>query len=747
MTRISINDGWTFTREGGSESVTLPHTWNGLDGQDGGNDYHRGLCVYERSLKIVAARDERVHLEFEAANAVASVFVNGLRVGGHKGGYSTFRIDISAQVLRGEINTIRVEVDNSPFEDVYPLVADFTFMGGLYRDAWLIVSQPVHIDLDDDGSDGVYVSQTSVSAARAELEVGVLLSNTGAVATVECVAEFIDASGAGVAAAASRLTFSGKARSTLRLEIDDPHLWHGIDDPYLYSLRLRLLCDGVEIDRRDIPTGLRFFEVTPDRGFFLNGKPYRLNGVCRHQCREDVGWAISRAHMEEDMALIEEIGANSVRLAHYQHSRYFYELCDRAGMVVWTEIPYITVTSSTDASGANALVQMTELVKQNYNHSSIVFWGLHNEITVGGSYNRVRGILRSLNDLVKSLDPYRLTTQAQIGNLPDSDELNAVTDATAYDKYFGWYYSDISSMDRWLSRFHATRPETPLGIAEYGAEANLAFHSETPQKSDYTEEYQALYHERMLEIFARHPHVWGTYAWNMFDFASDLRDEGGVKGRNNMGLVTHDRRTRKDSFYVYQAHWSRKPVLHIASRRFAMRVGPRMQVKVYSNEPEVTLIVNGMIFATLMSDTPIFVFDDVPLARGTTLVEARSGNLSDSAVFESVAKLPESYVCPRDTVGLISTVANWFADERFNNGAQLEFLEGRFSIRDRLDEIAEHPEGLAFLKRRMQPLLDHPMYPVLRGVSVASLGELSADIFTPAVLSDLNQDLVKIAKT
>lgn len=752
MSRTSINDGWSFTQQGKSERVKLPHTWNNLDGQSGGNDYFRGCCVYERTLKIDATIDQRVHLEFEAANAVATVYVNGVRIGTHKGGYSTFRMDVSAHIYRSDVNTIRVDVDNSAFDDIYPLMGDFTFMGGLYRDAWLIVSNPLHIDLGDHGSDGVYVSQTQVSSSRAELEVDVLLANSGnADAIAECVVELIDADGAGVAGASTRVEVESKARAKLVLTLDDPHLWQGIEDPYLYSLRVRVLQDGAEIDRRDIPTGLRFFEMTPDKGFFLNGRPWRLNGVCRHQCRADFGWAISRAHMEEDMALIAEMGANAIRLAHYQHSRYFYELCDRAGMIVWTEIPYATITSASDTAGTNALSQMTELVKQNYNHSSIVFWGVHNGITVAGFENNVRGIVSDLHELAKSLDPYRLTTQAQIGHLPDDDALNAVTDVAAYDKYFGWYYSDINGMDRWLGRFHGSRPDIAIGISEYGADANLAYHTDKPQKSDYTEEYQALYHEQMLGIFARHPYVWGTFAWNMFDFASALRDAGGVKGRNCMGLVSHDRKTRKDSFYLYKAHWSREPVLHIASKRFAKRVDRVMEVKVYSNEPEVTLTVNGRLFGTLHSEAHVFVFENVPLASGTTHIEARSARLTDVATFERVAKLPTSYTCPKGADGILGSVTNWFNDGRFKedhftNVAPLEFPAGRFSIQDRLDEIVKNPEGLALLKRRMQPFLDHPMFPVLRTVSVMSLGELRAEVFTPTVLSGLNQDLVKITK-
>lgn len=749
MNRTCINEGWTFTKPGDKPvAVSLPHTWNNFDGQDGGNDYFRGQCSYERAFKIEAGEGENIHLEFEAANSVARVSVNDIEVGTHKGGYSAFRCDIGKAVKRGGINVIRVDVDNSDFDDIYPKMADFTFMGGLYRDAHLIVSQPVHIDLDDDGSQGVYVSQTSVTHARADLSIEVLLNNTsGADATIEYVVELSDATGAGIDAASTRLTFAGRTRATLALTVDNPVLWQGTENPYLYSLAVRILSDGVEIDRRTIPTGLRFFEVSAEKGFFLNGKPWRLNGVCRHQCREDIGWALKREHMDEDMAMIEEIGSNSIRLAHYQHNQYFYDLCDRAGMVVWAEIPYISVTSDSDTTGANALSQMKELVKQNYNHPSIIFWGIQNEITIGGTESNLRGIVSALHEQTKQLDPYRLTTQAQVGHLPDDDPLNAVSDVNAYNKYFGWYYSDIEGMDRWISRFRATCPEIPLGISEYGAEAILQYHSDTPEKSDYTETYQALYHEKTLEIFARHENLWGTYVWNMFDFASDLRDEGGVKGKNNKGLVTHDHQTRKDSFFIYQAHWSKKPMLHITGKRFVKRATDTISVKIYSNAPQVTLFVNGAEFASKASDAKVYVFDNVPLVAGNTVIEARSDTLCDTATFIRVDEPEASYVVPKGENEIMGSVANWFTGDEFQEVLPIEIRAGYFSVQDRICDIAANPNGKAYLDKYLAELFDHPMYPMLKNIPLEKLGEFKPDVFTPAIISGLNQGLVEIAKS
>ena len=748
MIRTQINQGWNFTKEGETNAVNLPHTWNAFDGQDGGNDYYRGACIYQKVLQVDAKEGQVVYLEFEAANSVANLYVNGVHIGEHIGGYSTFRFDISDHVNRGGDNTLRVEVDNSHRDDVYPQMADFTFQGGLYRDAYLIVAEPVHIDLEDDGSSGVYVSQTDVSDEHAEIDVSVLLRNRGrSPARVVCLVDLIDVRGKSVASAAKICPVDETERVRLPLSVDQPHLWQGIEDPYLYTLKVRVEHGDVEVDRREIPTGLRYFNVSPDRGFFLNGKPWRLNGVSRHQCREDIGWALSRAHQEEDMQIIEEVGANSIRLAHYQHNQYFYDLCDQAGMVVWAEIPYISVSSSTDTTGANALSQMKELVKQNYNHPSIIFWGVQNEITIGGKENNVDGIVQALHDQTKKLDPYRPTVQAQVGHLPNDDSLNTITDVNAYNKYYGWYYKDVEDMGSWIDRYHAMNPDIPIALSEYGAEGILAYHTDDPKKSDYTEEYHALYHQKSLEIFAERPFLWGTYLWNMFDFAADQRDEGGVKGKNNKGLVTHDHKKRKDAFYIYQAHWSQKPMLHITSKRYVKRATQKISVTVYSNQNEVSLSVDGSVFGTLRSNNRVFTFEEVPLSEGETIIAARSGELYDHAVFEKVEEPEPSYVVPEGEGAVMGKIANWFDEALFDQEAPpLEFTDGCFSINDPIKNIMAHPAGEAYLKEEAAPLLEHPMIGFLRNMSFSGLRDMKPDAFPDMVLYQINEGLRKIEK-
>jgi len=748
MKRINLNQQWEFSQNGNTQAVDLPHTWNAFDGQDGGNDYYRGMCSYTKTLHIDAEIDAPVYLEFEGANSVANVFINDAHLGEHIGGYSTFRFDISSHVNRGDNNQIRVEVDNSHRDDVYPLMADFTFQGGLYRDVNLIVATPIHIDLADNGSPGVYVSQTSISHERAELSIDVLLKNQSNAATdVSLNVQLLDAVGSAQVNATSSVTLEHTGRITIPLSLHNPHLWQGIDDPYLYTLHISLSVDDQILDERSIETGLRFFEVSANDGFLLNDKPWQLNGVSRHQCREDIGWALSHQHQDEDMAIIQEVGANSIRLAHYQHNPYFYQLCDRVGMVVWAEIPYISVTSTTDESGSNALSQMNELVKQNYNHSSIVFWGIQNEITIGGKEHNVEPIVQSLHDLSKKLDPYRPTVQAQVGHLPNSDSLNTISDVNAYNKYYGWYYKDVEDMGRWMDNYHNENPDSAFGLSEYGAEGILAYHNDDPKKSDYSEEYHALYHQKALEIFSQRPFVWGTYLWNMFDFAADQRDEGGVKGKNNKGLLTHDHKTRKDAFYIYQAYWSKKPMLHIASKRYVKRVTETITVTVYSNQDEVSLLVNDNIFACKRSDNKVFTFDSVPLNSETTTVVVISGDLRDQAIFEKVSAAEPSYTVPEGQGAVMGNVANWFDEALFDQEApDLIFTEGYFSVNDKIKNILDNPQGEAFLKEQAGALLDHPMIGFLRNLSLTGLVEMKPDAIPAMAIYQLNEGLRQIKK-
>ena len=665
--------GWT--------EVALPHTWNALDGQDGGNDYDRGAYTYCLALPEPMDGMEQ-YLQFEGANHIASVYAGDILLLTHEGGFSTFRVDLTAQMAKG-CREIRVVVDNRS-SHVYPQQADFTFFGGLYRDVSLIQVPKAHFDLMRHGSDGVFITP---KAEDGSLRVEAFTTCADA-AQVTCTV--LDPAGQEVLT----LTAPAQNHTVLEGKVDSPVLWDGLEAPNCYIACLTLTQEGRELDRVETLFGFRSFRVDPDKGFFLNGRSYPLHGVSRHQDRLDKGWAISRADHEEDLALIKEVGANSIRLAHYQHDQYFYTLCDKAGMVLWAEIPFISLFMEGDKARENTLSQMTELVLQNYNHPAICFWGISNEISIGGESEPLLENLKALNDLVHKLDATRLTTMAQVTMLPMESPQNQVTDILSYNHYFGWYIGNAGQNGPWLDEFHAMHPTRCLGVSEYGAEAVMGWHSSNPMVRDYTEEYQACYHEQMLETFSARPYLWSTYVWNMFDFAADARDEGGSQGRNNKGLVTYDRKIKKDSFYAYKAWWSKEPFVHVAGRRFVDRAPGQRDIKVYSNQSAVTLLVNGKEVAS-QTGQHVFVFHDVPLTDGTNTVTAVAGAVSDTISLNAVAQPNPDYVLPGfdpDAKG----VTNWFADIQVEG--EMEYPEEYFSLKDRVKDIFANTQGAALLE-------------------------------------------------
>ena len=654
-------------------SVALPHTWNNLDGQDGGDDYWRGHGIYKIALPAPTA-GMRQYVQFEGANHVAAVSCNGTALGVHKGGFSTFRFDIT-DLLAEEDNELIVDVSNEEC-DVYPQQADFTFFGGLYRNVSLIEVAPSHFDLLKAGTNGVFVTPHASGLTRID---------TFPVSTEGCMITAVikDASGTEIA----RQQLAAELHTVFSLELAEPHLWNGLCDPYLYTAELTIEKDGEAQDCVSVQYGYRSFHVDPQNGFFLNGKSYPLHGVSRHQDRLDKGWAISEEDHREDLELIREVGANTIRLAHYQHAQYFYDLCDQAGMVLWAEIPFISLFREGDEAYRNSMTQMGELIAQNYNHPSICFWGIANEITIGGESEPLYRNLCDLNALAKRMDPSRLTTMAHVSMVPMNSEHLDITDVLSYNHYFGWYGGEVSENGRWLDEFHEKHPDRALGLSEYGAEAVLNWHSEKPENHDYTEEYQALYHHEMLKTFATRPYLWSTHVWNMFDFAADARDEGGCQGRNNKGLITYDRKTKKDSFYLYQAYWTDAPMVHICGSRFADRAPGQRDVTIFTNCPQVTLYINGRRAGKRRAEDHKCVFRNVRLKVGAnTLVAKASGAADDSIVLNGVAQPNESYRLPVD-----STAGNWFDD--LGNERTLEFPEGCCSIHDKLGDLLDHPEA------------------------------------------------------
>lgn len=642
-TSIGLNHGWDFTGpDGRTESVDVPHTWNALDGQDGGGDYWRGSCTYARHFGRPSfdPTSERVYLQFDGVNASADVTLNGSLVAHHDGGYSTFRTDVTDELL--DDNQLVVTADNSDNDRVYPQRADFTFYGGIYRDVTLMVVAATHFSLDHWGGPGFAVTP-ALGGDTHKVRVQSWVDGP-ATASAEVRVSLLDASGVEVA--------SGTGED-LVLDVAEPHLWDGTRDPYRYVARLALVVAGETIDEVSCRFGIRTFRVDPKEGFFLNGRPYPLRGVCRHQDRKGVGNALTTEMHREDMELIREVGANTIRLAHYQHSQTFYDLCDEAGMVVWAEIPYISMHMSTSEANANTEHQMRELIVQNYNHPSIVCWGLSNEITI---YVRdKKGMLENnarLNDLCHELDPTRFTTLACYAMCGPFNRIARITDVVSWNLYLGWYVPGLFLNDLWMGFYHLTHPNRCLGLSEYGAEAMCNLHSSKPRRGDQTEEYQAIYHEYLLRFFDRHPYLWATHVWNMFDFAADARDQGGEPGMNHKGLVTFDRTTKKDSFFLYKVWWNPEPMVHLCGKRYVDRPEAVTTVKVYSNQPEVTLLVNGEELATKAADK-VFEFK-VPLAPGENAIEARAGALSDTCVLRRVERPNPSYVLKGSNTG-----GNW----------------------------------------------------------------------------------------
>lgn len=682
MVRTNWNQGWQFTKDSISisekysaleqgvwEEVDLPHTWNGTDGQDGGNDYYRGTCFYVKRLKMPEeAGEKEIYLEFEGANSSADVYVNGKAAAHHDGGYSTWRVNITE--LLKEDNEIAVAVDNAPNDYVYPQMADFTFYGGLYRNVNLLTVNRTRFDLDYFGGPGI--------TATPEIRGSAALVKACAYVTGISGGEKITFSVCDGGATVAEATVDASS-PTAELEIPEVHLWNARKDPHLYTLKAVLKGNEGTLDERSIRFGCRSFRIDPERGFILNGEEYPLRGVSRHQDRPKIGNALNKRDHEEDIDLITEMGANTIRLAHYQHDQYFYDLCDEKGLVVWAEIPYIS--RHMPGGRENTISQMKELITQNYNHPSIVVWGLSNEITMGGEEDPdLIENHRILNDLAHQMDSTRLTTIAVVSMCSIDAAYLQIPDVISYNHYYGWYGGDTSMNGEFFDHFHAKYPNIPIGMSEYGCEA-LNWHTSNPEQGDYTEEYQAYYHEELIKQLFTRPFIWATHVWNMFDFAADARAEGGEDGMNHKGLVTFDRKYKKDSFYAYKAWLSDEPFVHICGKRYVDRVEDVTKITVYSNQPQVELFVNGESIGSKASDEHFFYFD-VPNA-GESKIEAKAGECRDESVIRKVDVFNEDYRM-KET----GDVINWF---------EIDMPEGYFSINDKLSDIMSTAEGQQFV--------------------------------------------------
>ncbi len=741
---LNINENWLFVKGTADitarigETVNLPHTWNAQDGQDGGNDYFRGACLYVKTIKKSELPDkDRHYLEIRGANSSADVYVSGEKLCHHDGGYSTFRVDITDKL--SDETDIAIVVDNTPNEEVYPQMADFTFYGGLYRDVNIISVNESHFDLEFFGAPGIVITP-EIDGKDAKVTVEVYAKNLKE--NQEIVYTVYDNEEKEIAKVSS-------SETKVTLVIPNVHPWHGRRDPYLYCCEAEIVENGEVLDNVCNRFGCRTFEIDPNRGFILNGEEYPLRGVSRHQDRLGIGNALLPEHHREDIDFIMELGATTVRLAHYQHDQYFYDLCDEKGLVLWAEIPYISKHMPTGR--ANTVSQMKELVAQNYNHPSIVVWGLSNEISIAGSSEDLLENHRILNDLVHSMDKTRLTTIAAVSMCKIDDPYLKIPDVVSYNHYFGWYGGDTDMNGPWFDNFHKVHPDIPIGVSEYGCEA-LNWHTSNPRQGDYTEEYQAYYHEELIKQLFTRKYIWATHVWNMFDFGADARSEGGENGQNHKGLMTMDRKYKKDAFYAYKAWLSDEPFVHLCGKRYIDRVEDITRVTVYSNLPEVELFVNGESIGKKTAEDHFFRFDVNNV--GESKIVAKAGGCSDEGIIRKVDKMNEDYILKEQ-----GAVLNWF---------DVVEREGYYSLNDKISDImssfrgklwfihfglkmkksmgagkkGEKKEAMGFeLNDDMMKMMGG--FTVLRMISMAGMMNIS---FTKEELLDMNKKLNRIRK-
>ena len=742
---ISLNENWTLSFPKGdhaTEQVNLPHTWNAVDGNDGNGSYLRTTGVYTRTFTAPKQPREggRTYVEVLAAALNSTVKVNGQVATTHEGGFSIFRADVTDLCHEGE-NELTIEVSNEDTPSMYPSSADFTFYGGLYRGVNLISVPDAHFDLNYYGGPGMMVTPVPTEDGGANFTIKSFVTNPADDLTVMYSIE--DCFGREVASAVR-----GSADTEVTIYVPDAQLW-SMDEPNLYTVVATLQRNNEEVDEIAANVGVRSFKVTPDEGFSINGVPTPLRGVSRHQDRVFEGNALTAEEHYDDAMLIKELGANTIRLAHYQHSQDFYDACDEIGFAVWAEIPFISVFKKGEGAHKHVMEEMKELIIQNYNHPSIMFWGISNEILIGGISQELVDTHHDLEKLCKELDPTRLTTIAHVSTTPVNGPMHHITDLESYNHYFGWYGGKMEQNGPWLDQFHAEHPDICIGISEYGCEGIINWHSNTPQCKDYTEEYQALYHEHMAQVFEDRPWVWASHVWNMFDFGCAARNEGGVSGRNNKGLVTMDRKTKKDSYFVYQAYWTQTPMVHIAGRRHAQRAGETTEIKVYSNQDTVVLYVNGKEIGQQTAHR-VFKFN-VALNEGFNTIVAVAGDVKDSITLEKVAQEPGYYTLPEFNERQ-EGVANWFKQVgSMDLTAPMEFPEGYYSVKDTMEDLAKNEEALALAAKAVKLATNFDIKPgvgmwdMMKKMTPEAMSNMISGM-PEGFIESLNAQLIKVKK-
>lgn len=727
-TLISLMDGWQFARLPQSAAtppadiatapVGLPHIWNGDDPSAD------GCCLYRTEFEAPSAPCS--YLAFDGVCGVARVFLNGVFLGEHRGSYARFVLEATA-VLQPH-NVLEVLADNHRFADVNPLVGDFTYWGGISRPVSLLQTGTARFDPARYGAPGLEILEAS---AEGTLRLNALLAGAQG-----CTVEYTVADEAGNTVASVQRPAENPA---VMLTVSSPRLWDGLADPYCYRCTARLWQGETLSDEISLPFGFRTVTMDPETGFHLNGKALRLNGVARHHDREGAACAPTAEQVEQDFAILKDLGANAVRLSHYQHPQQVYDLCDRQGLVAWAEIPMLAMPEGNDAVVENAQRQLTELIAQNRHHPSIAFWGVQNEIAMMGEHLAMYRHVKALSALVKSMDPTRLSAAANLYSVHNNSQLNFLTDAVGYNIYFGWYYGELTDYPEFFRKFHADNPGVALGVTEYGVDCNLRYHSDTPVCKDYTEEFQCVFHEQAYGAIQADKKLWGSFVWNMFDFSSAIRDEGGIKARNCKGLVTWDRSLKKDAYYYYKACWSKTPFVHLTGRRFVNRCGDTTTVKVYSNQPSMAFYRNGRLFAE-RSGQQVFVFEHVPLDAETCL-EVHAGTCRDAMTLHRVDKPDPDYICPQK--GQENRVTNWFKQQL----ASVElFPAGQYSISDKIGELLADPRTAAILEEMLPDIVANPRARTMGGMTLMRILDYNADTVTEDQVMAVNARLNTVNK-
>lgn len=711
----------------------------------------KGECCYQRKLNITEEDlDKFIFIEIGAASLVAKVYVNGNLSGESKCGFSMFRANLTSFLKCGE-NLISIIVDNSRHDDVYPLMADFSFYGGIYSEVKLITTNTLHFELLDNSRDGIYLTQKGIGEDKFELKInGRIVNELAEIKDSKVEFKLLDKEENIVFNKTVNLEVLNEAEFELIEEINNPELWQGIENPYLYKFEAELSGEGVICDKRSIDIGFRTVEITPDKGVFLNGKAIKFNGVSRHQDFAGIGNALTKEHMDLDMSIIKEIGANTVRLAHYQHNDYFYSLCDREGILVWAEIPFISIPTTSDKENTNAKEQLERLIKQGYNHSSIYCYGVQNEITIAVENEKIYEMVKELSVMAKKLDSSRFIAQANIHSVANESLLNELTDFVGYNLYYGWYYKEMQELGIRLDEFHKARPNIPVMVTEYGVDTNPNLHSYNPTIKDYTEEYQLLFQNNALKTFEEREFVLGGYIWAMFDFGSEIRNEGGEKGRNQKGLVTIDRKLKKDSFYLCKAYWSKEHFVKLAGSRFVNRHEELNDIVVLSNVNHIKLYVNDEFVAEINSNEPMKKFEAVKLNLGENKIKAEAfddarNTYIDEMLLKHVKEADESYVLKKPEEE--THVTNWFQKFDLSNVQEVAIKEGYYSTFDTIEELYKNEEAKAVFEKYFGDIAKSQYFQAMMGViSIDGMSKRSRFNMPKELLTVINTELNIIPK-